>query len=98
MRKSAAPKPRSRVKRPSTPGKARRPVARKISITVDERVLRQVERDARQRGRSLSAHITDALARDLRRQRLREIVDEYETEHGAFSEQELAAVQAQWRD
>lgn len=63
---------------------------RKISITVDERILRDVERQARRSGISLSAQVTEALARDLRRNRLRDLIQEYEREHGQISEAELA--------
>lgn len=72
--------------------------AKKISITVDERILRAVERDARRAGRTLSSHITEALSRDLRQQRLVAIVERYEAEHGTITDAELAAVRAQWRD
>lgn len=65
---------------------------RKISITVDEGVLKQVESAARRTGRTLSAHVTDALARDLRRMRLRELVEDYEAEHGTISDAELAGL------
>jgi hypothetical protein len=83
--KAGSPKkrPQSRVK--------------KISITVDERVLRNVERTARRAGRTLSAHVTEALERDLRRTRLRELIETHEAEYGEISEEELAAVRAECR-
>jgi len=81
-------------------GKARprrkAPRAKKISLTVDERVLRDVERDARRAGRSLSAHVTEALARDVRRRHLQAIIEEYEAEHGVISEEELTRARAEW--
>jgi hypothetical protein len=80
------------VRRP-TPSRAK-----KISITVDERILRAVERDARRAGRTLSSHITEALSRDLRQQRLAAIVEHYEAEHGTITDEELAAVRARWQD
>lgn len=71
--------------------------AKKISITVDEGVLAAVQKHARQRGQTLSAHITEALERDLRRVRLAELVAAEEAEHGAVTDDELAAVRPRWR-
>jgi hypothetical protein len=81
-------------------GKAspRVPRVRKISITVDAGVLREVERDARQSHRTLSAHVSDALARDLRRRRLRDLIAAHEAEHGSITDEELAAIRAEWPD
>jgi len=72
--------------------------AKKISITVDEHVLRAVAQEARRAGRTLSSHVTEALARDLRNQRLRAIIEGYEAEHGAITDEELASVRAQWEE
>ena len=72
--------------------------ARKISVTVDERILRAAEKDARRCGRTLSAHVTEALAQDLRRRRLHALIDEYEADHGSIGEDELAKLRMQWQD
>ena len=88
--RSAARAPRSRAN-------ARATRAKKISLTVDERVLREVESDARRSGRTLSAHVTDALARDLRRRRLQALLEEYEAERGQITDEELAEVRSEWR-
>ncbi|MBI4818142.1 MAG: ribbon-helix-helix protein, CopG family [Deltaproteobacteria bacterium] len=71
---------------------------RKISITVDEDVLRSVRQDARKGHRTLSAHITESLAHDVRRRRLQAIISEYEAEHGTITEAEMAAIRAEWQD
>lgn len=76
---------------------ARSTRAKKISLTVDEWVLRDVAKDAERSGRTLSAHITEALARDVRRRRLHNLIEEYEAEHGSIGEDELAKVRAEWR-
>ena len=47
---------------------------------------------------NLSAHITDALSRDLRQRRLLAIVEQYEAERENISDDELAAARAKWRD
>lgn len=76
------------------PARAR---AKKVSLTVDESVLRAMKHEASRTGRTLSAEVSDALARELRRRRLHELISEYETEHGAISAEELAGIQAEWR-
>jgi hypothetical protein len=80
---------RSRLKKPA-------PRASKISITVDARVLRDVKRLIRGTGQSLSAHVTEALERDLRRRRLHEIIEEYEGGAGTITESELQEARAAW--
>jgi hypothetical protein len=70
--------------------------AKKVSLTVDEGVLRAMEREAKRSKRTLSAEVTEALARELRRRRLQALVAEYEQEKGTISAQELAAIQAEW--
>lgn len=80
---------------PVTPPRGR---AKKVSITVDEGVLRAMEAEAKRSGRTLSAEVTEALARELRRRRLEKLVSEYEAEEGAISARELAEIQAEWRD
>ncbi len=71
--------------------------ARKISVTVDERVLREVKELIRASGNTLSAHITEALARDLRRRHLAQLIEEFETAHGVITQDELARVREQWQ-
>jgi hypothetical protein len=99
------PKPATRTKaRATRPDSRSSPVranaratrAKKISLTVDERVLRDVAKDAERSGRTLSAHITEALARDVRRRRLHALVEEYEAAHGTIGENELAKIRAEW--
>lgn len=72
--------------------------AKKVSLTVDEGVLLAIQKDAKRAGRTLSAEVTEALARELRRRRLQALIAEYEGEHGTISAAELASIQAQWRD
>jgi predicted transcriptional regulator len=72
--------------------------AAKISITVDASLLRDVKKVARRSGRSLSAHVTEALARDLRRVRLQELVAEHEENHGEITDDELKNVRTKWQD
>jgi hypothetical protein len=55
-----------------------------------------MEREAKKSKRTLSAEITEALSRELRRRRLQELVAGYEEEKGAITAKELAAIQAEW--
>ena len=77
----------------SAPSRGR---AKKVSLTVDESVLFAMQREAKKSKRTLSAEVTEALARELRRRRLSELVASYEGQKGAITAEELAAVQAEW--
>jgi hypothetical protein len=57
-------------------------------------VLRDVRKLVRRRGGTLSRHINDTLAEDLRRRRLAELVAAFEAEHGAITDAELARARA----
>lgn len=72
--------------------------AKKVSLTVDEGVLRAMQREAKRSKRTLSAEVTEALARELRRRRLRELLADYEEDRGTISTKELAAIQSEWQD
>ena len=87
---------RSTVATRSAPAQPRRRV-KKISITVDEAVVRAMEQEAERSGRTLSAEVSDALARELRRRRLQELIADYEAEHGTITSRELASIQAEWQ-
>jgi hypothetical protein len=93
MLRSAERKPVRQTKAASA---ARAGRAKKVSLTVDEGVLRAMEQEAKRSKRTLSAEVTEALARELRRRRLQGLVAEYEQEKGAISAKELAAIQAEW--
>jgi predicted transcriptional regulator len=71
--------------------------ASKVSVTIDSAVLRQARVAAKRSGKTLSAHISQALERDLRRQRMAELVAEFEAEHGAITPEEVAKAIASWR-
>ena len=93
MLRSSERKPVRQTKAAGTPQRGR---AKQVSLTVDEGVLRAMEREAKRSKRTLSAEVTEALARELRRRRLQGLVAEYEQERGAISAKELAAIQAEW--
>ena len=93
MLRSSERKP---VRPTKTAGPPPRGRAKKVSLTVDAGVLRAMEREAKRSKRTLSAEVTEALARELRRRRLQGLIAEYEHEKGSISAQELAAIQAEW--
>jgi len=57
-----------------------------------------MEREAKKAKRTLSAEVTEALARELRRRRLQELVASYEQEKGVITAKELTAIQAEWQE
>jgi hypothetical protein len=57
-----------------------------------------MEREAKKSKRTLSAEVTEALGRELRRRRLQVLVTSYEQEKGVITASELAAIQAEWAD
>lgn len=63
----------------------------KMSISLDPDLDRDVRDAAKKSGESYSAWMAEAAARRLRSEGLRAFLDDYEGEHGAFSEDELAA-------
>ena len=93
MLRSSGRKPARPTKAAGMPARGR---AKKVSLTVDEGVLRAMEQEAKRSKRTLSAEVTEALARELRRRRLQGLVAEYEQEKGSISAKELAAIQAEW--
>ena len=73
--------------------------AKKISITLDERVLAEMQgRMKRTRGASLSATISDALQRDLRREKLARLIESFEAEHGVLTDAEVQEARRKWQD
>jgi macrodomain Ter protein organizer (MatP/YcbG family) len=70
----------------------------KVSVTIDDAVLREVRKIARRRGATLSAQVSETLAEDLRRRKLAKLIAEYEAEHGEITEIELARVRASMRN
>ena len=88
---------KSQVARPPAAPVPERARAKKVSLTVDENVLRAMKHEAKRAGRTLSAEVSDALARELRRRRLHDLIVEYEAEHGLVSAAELARIQTEWQ-
>ena len=71
--------------------------AANTSVTVHDAVLSADGQLARRTGTTLSAHINQTLADDLRRRKLAELIAAYEAKHGEISEAELARARAAMR-
>jgi metal-responsive CopG/Arc/MetJ family transcriptional regulator len=64
--------------------------AKKVTVTIPEDLLEEIRADAAERG--LSAYVAEALRFKRDRDKLRELVDWLEEEHGPVTESERAAV------
>ena len=69
--------------------------AAKSTISLDPQLRDQIEAAAASAGESFSAWLADAARLRLRKERVLELIAEWETEHGEFSEGEIAAARAE---
>jgi Arc/MetJ-type ribon-helix-helix transcriptional regulator len=69
---------------------------KKITVTIPEELLEEVRADIDARG--LSSYITEAVRAQRDRDLLGELVDWMEEEHGAVTEEEMSAAEAELDD
>ncbi|HUB40712.1 MAG TPA: hypothetical protein VMA72_17840 [Streptosporangiaceae bacterium] len=69
--------------------------SRKVTITLDEELVRALADTARNAGIPLSRLIASAAEREMRLRISRAVVAEWEAERGAFTPEELAAARAE---
>ena len=69
--------------------------AAKPTISLDPELRDQIESAASGAGVSFSAWIAEAARQRLRKERLLGLIAEWESEHGAFTEQERAEARAE---
>ena len=67
----------------------------KMSVSFEATLGDEIRRAARERGVGLSSWLAEAAARKLRADALREFLDEWEAEHGAFTPDELERAEAE---
>jgi ABC-type glycerol-3-phosphate transport system substrate-binding protein len=67
--------------------------AEKYSASMDEALLADARADAEAEGLTLSSWLADAAADRLRLKALRQLVNDWEAEHGAISVAELEALE-----
>lgn len=63
----------------------------RLSITVDAELGLAVRAAATASGMSLSSWVAEAVAASIRQRNMREFLDDWQAEQGAFTEEELAA-------
>ncbi|MCK9494776.1 MAG: hypothetical protein M0R75_04675 [Dehalococcoidia bacterium] len=61
----------------------------KMSVSFPTELSEEIRQDARAAGMTVSAWLAEAAAAQLRSKGLGDLLDEYEREHGAFTEEEL---------
>jgi hypothetical protein len=66
----------------------------KVSLSLDAQLLDEARQRAQ--GRSLSAYVNEGLRRQVLADRQRELLVEWEREHGPIPEEELAEAAASW--
>lgn len=66
---------------------------RKVSVSLDAALVEEARELSKG---NLSAYINEALLRQVKNQRLGELLDAYQAEHGAFTEEELAEADRLW--
>jgi len=71
---------------------------KKITISLDAQLADELSRDAKDDGDSVSAWVARAIESQLRSHRLREMLDEYQAEFGAFTEEEREATRKFWQE
>lgn len=68
----------------------------KVSLSLDAELVSEARQ--RRKGRSLSSYVNEGLRRQVRADRQRELLDEWEREFGPIPEDVLAEAAAQWPD
>ena len=62
----------------------------KMSISVDEDVAQRVRVLAAERGVPVSTLVSESMEHAVRQAAMKEFLDDFEAEHGAFTDEELA--------
>lgn len=68
---------------------------RKVTITIPEELLEAISEVAHEDGIPVSRVIASAAERELRLRAGRAVIEEWQTEHGRFTPEELAAARAE---
>jgi len=77
--------------------KKRRVTSAKLAISFSRGTAAEVKKAAKRRSAgNVSAWLEEAARKELRHQALASLVADYEAEHGKFTKEEMAAVEAKW--
>ena len=68
-----------------------------MSLSFPEKLAREIRREAKREGVSLSAWVSRAAQRQTKLAGARRLLAEYEAEHGVITEEELERVRRAWR-
>lgn len=69
----------------------------KFTVSFEPDLAKQVRELAEAEGLSVSAWLADAAERRIKRHLARQLLEEYEAEHGEITEEELEEVRKVWR-
>lgn len=69
--------------------------ARKLSISMDEDLVDEVQQAAEEAGMTVSAWLAEQARERVRLLGLAKLVDDWQKEHGYFSDEEMAGVHAE---
>ena len=68
----------------------------KMSLSIPKALARQARREAKAEGISVSAWVARAIEKQTKLAGLKRLVEEYEAEFGAFTEEEKEAMRRVW--
>lgn len=68
----------------------------KVSVTLDKRLVAQAKKRAGSIG--LSSYMNEALRLHLQRDKIDELIEEYERTHGTITEEEMEKAAEPWRE
>ncbi len=70
----------------------------KLSVSFEPELAQRTREAAEATGRSVSAFVAEAVEHRLKLEAGRRLLEEWEAEHGAISEQERSRVRSRWPD
>jgi predicted transcriptional regulator len=68
----------------------------KLSVSVEPMLARRMRAAAEASGQSLSAFVADAVEQRLKLDAARQLLEEWEAEHGPVTEEERQRVRSRW--
>jgi post-segregation antitoxin (ccd killing protein) len=68
----------------------------KMSLSIPKELARQARREAKAEGISVSAWVARAIQKQTKLAGMKKLVEEYEAEFGAFTEEETEAMRRLW--
>ncbi len=69
----------------------------KLSLSFEPALAERAREAAEARGRSLSSFVSEAVEYRLKLEEAQRLIEDWEAEHGAITDGELARARAKWR-